>query len=252
MIVSFGYICMELQMDISGELAFPCAVKSRNSHLVIGGSATNQAISAARCGAKASLIGTIGNDIFGKTILATLRREGIHSSGIVKSDEPTSIINSITIPNGQQASIIMEGASNNISAKQIPDNLLNEKTLLLLQNDINIETNTDILKRCKKGGAKSIICVSHENNIDKALFDYSDIQIINEQVSYCDNKSTIKVKYTSKAFDAFCGSFAACFQAGLALELSTKYGHVAAQKYMESGSFPYICDIEEDVKNLKA
>ncbi len=235
-------------MEIDTPFAFPCSIKSCDSSLNIGGSAANQIIAAARCGAKTSIIGVVGNDLFGKTILNTFRREGVRASGIVKSDDPTSLINSIINMDSQKSSILMEGANEHISAAQIPDSLLNEKTLILLQNDINIDINTDILKRTKSGGARSIICIEHGNNIDKTLFDYSDIQIINNQISCCDTKSTIKISHTNKAFDAFCGSFAACFQAGLNLELSAKYGHAAAQKYIEHDKFPYLCDIEEGLK----
>ncbi len=249
MIIVFGYISMELKMELDTKLTFPCAIKSNNAQMNIGGSAANQAIAAARCGAKTSLIGTIGNDIFGKNILSALRRDGIHSSGIAKKELPTSIINSIFDKNGEKASIIMEGANTDICAEQIPDNLLNEKTLLLLQNDIALEINKDIAKRAKSGGARNIICIEHEQNIDDKLLNYADFIIVNDKILPPKNTNAILVEHKNRAFDAFCGSFSACWQAGLSIERAKQYGHSAAKLAAKNNALPYLCDVEDDIKH---
>ncbi len=252
MILVFGHISMELEMETGSPLIFPSKVKSTKAHIDIGGSAANQAIAAARCGAKVSLIGAIGNDLFGKNILGALRREGINSSGIAKCELPTSIINSIINENNEKASVIMEGANADICAEQIPDNLLNEKTLLLLQNDIALEINKDIVARAKAGGARSIICIEHKGNIDNVLLDYTDIVIItgNEILNH-KNVNIINVEYESHAFDAFCGSFSACLQAGLSIERAKEYGYSAAELTAKNKTFPYLCDVENSLKTLK-
>ncbi len=251
MIISFGYICMELETPLRAPLTFPCEVKSDNASLKLGGKSANQAIAAARCGAKISLIGAIGNDIFGKTILAALRKEGIHTSGIAKKELASSVINSIIDADGLKASMIMQGANAQISAEQIPDNSLNEKTLLLLQNNIDLDININILKRANKGGARSIMCMEHvhENKVNQDIFDYIDIAIISEDINrYISiTQENIKVKiviinHKNRAFDAFCGCFAACLQAGLTLNRSIERGHKAAEKYITDKDFPYLCD----------
>ena len=252
MILNFGYIYMELQMNLSDSLKFPCSITSDTGYITSGGSAINQIIAAARCGAKTSLIGSIGNDTFGKTILNTLRREGIQTSGIAKCELPTAIINSIINDKGEKASIIMQGANSSISTGQIPDNSLNEKTLILLQNDITLDVNINILKRAKQGASRSIMCLEHGGNIDTSLFDLLDIAIVNDQVSMPKTKDTriITIKHKDRAFDAFCGSFAACVQAGVNLERAMKYGHLAAELTSKNSSFPYLCDIEDTALTL--
>ncbi|PCK00388.1 MAG: hypothetical protein COA45_00995 [Zetaproteobacteria bacterium] len=191
MILDFGYLCMTFQLNLSDSLAFPCHIQSKEMHTYAGGNATNQAICAARSGAKVALIGTIGTDIFGKKILSTLRREGINTSGIAKSEIPTGIIHSIIDNKNQKAIISSAGANQEISPDQIPTNMLNERALILLQHDVSIDINTEVLKRARAQKAQSILCLSHESNIDGSMFDNLDIAIIAEEILpyLCDKLS---------------------------------------------------------------
>ncbi len=169
MILDFGYLCMTFKLNLPSKINFPCHINTNNSNIRVGGSATNQAIAAARSGAKTALIGTVGNDIFGKTILDTLRREGINSSGIAKSDTQTGIIHEIVNVENEKSVISSSGANLESIASQIPDNMLNERALVLLQTDVTKEINLDILKRTKSRNAKSLICIGDAKNINEEM-----------------------------------------------------------------------------------
>ncbi len=260
-------------MNLADPLDFPCSIKSSDAYTSIGGSAANQAIAAARCGAKTSLIGAIGNDLLGKTILDTLRREGIASTGIAKKTLPTSIINSIIDMNAQKASITLEGANADISTQQIPSFALNEKTTLLLQNDVDSDVNITVLKRAKECGGRSIMCINHANNLNTALLDNLDMAIINENIKTDIEKQCFPIKdyivakdaslggtrlatHTNGCFDAFCGCFAACIQAGMSIEHSIEYAEIAAElttkKAGAYNAFPYLGDIEDHIAAIKS
>ena len=288
---------MEIQIDLGEKLSFPCTMTPENATVSAGGSAVNQMIAAARCGAKTSIVGSIGEDIFAQHILETLRREGINTAGIAKRKTQTSVINSIIDNEGQKASVIFEGANIDSTAEQIPDSSLNEKNLILLQNDIKTISNINILKRAKNCGAITIMSLNHANNIETSMFEDVDITIINEHAfeNICnkihlsgknrakslatetkthiiiakdhgllgtnatningDNNSYTKgfdgneIIDKSGSFDAFCGCFAACIQAGVNLDRSMKYARAAANltamKYGTYNAFPYLSDIEE-------
>ncbi len=180
MILDFGYLCMAFKLNLPSKFNFPCHINTNDRNIRVGGAATNQAIAAARSGAKTALVGTVGNDVFGKTILDTLRREGINSSGIAKSDTQTGIIHEIINVENEKAIISSSGANLESVASQIPDNMLNERALVLLQTDVSKEINLDILKRTKSRNAKSLICISDAKNIDEEMLEYLDIIIIDE------------------------------------------------------------------------
>ncbi|PCI56980.1 MAG: hypothetical protein COB36_01545 [Alphaproteobacteria bacterium] len=182
MILDFGYLCMTFRLNLSNSFNFPSHMTAEKSHTYVGGHAASQAIAAARSGAKIALIGTIGNDVFGKTILTTLRREGINTSGIAKSDTPTGVIH--TLINHEQQKAIIFSANANLESvpDQLPDNMLSERTLILLQNDMAPDINKAILKRAKTRNAYAIMCFSHTENIELTMFDNLDTVILDENI----------------------------------------------------------------------
>ena len=56
----------------------------------LGGPAAVASVALSRLGIKSALVGTIGEDPDGTLILETLKHEGVDTSGITKSSEPTS------------------------------------------------------------------------------------------------------------------------------------------------------------------
>ncbi len=249
MLVNFGYLCIKLQTNLANTLAFPCEITAKESNIRAGGSAINQVIAAARSGAKTSAIGIIGNDLFGKTIIETLRREGIQTSGIAKHDAPTGIINSITDNNGKTASILMTGANEHISADQISDNVLNERTILMLHSNIPASINLSALKRAKDKGAITFISITSNNNITSELFEYLDIAVTKEGITTPSDIKTkiLKTNHENIALDSFCGSLAACIQAGLTLTRAVEHANSAATISASKEEIPYLDDIKDNM-----
>src|SRR3954452_399484 len=56
-----------------------------------GGKGANQAVAAARAGARVRLVGAVGDDDFGAAALQELRNEGIDVSGVRRTTEPTGV-----------------------------------------------------------------------------------------------------------------------------------------------------------------
>ncbi len=245
MILVFGHICMELQASINqASIKFPCSITANSDNIKIGGNAANQAIAAARSGAKTSLIGIIGNDLFGQNILNCLRHEGIQSSGIIKSTEkPTGVINSIINKNGAPAKILLSGANSEIKSDLITDSSLNERVMLLLQDDLPNEINLKIIQRSNKKGAISIICFNSAQNIDDSLLNSANISIINDNGNVIINKTHGTKLEIFENFNSFCATFAAAKQAGLTMQRAIEYGNAAASLDASKG-FPYLDDIK--------
>jgi ribokinase len=76
-IVVVGSLNMDLvvrvsHMPLAGETIF-----GHDFATIPGGKGANQAISAARLGGKITMIGRIGSDTFGETLLKNLKKEGV-------------------------------------------------------------------------------------------------------------------------------------------------------------------------------
>ncbi len=85
-----------------------------------GGKGSNQAVAAARAGAKVSFISKIGKDAFGDIALAAWAREGI-SARVAQSDtEPTGAAYIfVNDTNGENAIIVVPGAASSISPADV-------------------------------------------------------------------------------------------------------------------------------------
>ena len=63
---------------------------------VPGGKGANQALAAARLGARVSLHGTVGRDLFADEALTLLEESGVALDGVARVDEPTGVALTMT------------------------------------------------------------------------------------------------------------------------------------------------------------
>lgn len=239
MIIIFGNISLSINSSISTALSFEKENHTSHNTTNIGGHAALQAIAASRAGAKTSLCGTIGNDIFGKTILNTLRREGINTASIALSEkEPTGQKITVACQSTQPLIINTLGANKYSNSTQLPSKVFNERTLLLLQDEIPHKTNIEITKRAQSNGGKVIITLTNTEKENSELIELADMVIDKENVK-------------AQGFNCFCGTLAACLQAGMEQDMATHYaqtaGTLAAKKGGGYDSLPYLDDIEKNL-----
>jgi fructokinase len=89
-IVCFG----EVIWDIHQQRSSAKGRKSASSDLFlrrIGGAPANVAVGLARLGAKVSLVGAVGKDVFGTDLVDRLRAEGIDTKGVARLDSRTGV-----------------------------------------------------------------------------------------------------------------------------------------------------------------
>ncbi len=84
-----------------------------------GGKGANQAVAAARLGAKVSMIGCVGQDAFGKELLETLANEGIDTRYIRVVPEVSTGVATITLSNSENAIVVVPGANHAVSIEQL-------------------------------------------------------------------------------------------------------------------------------------
>ena len=108
---------------------------ARSMFSCLGGKGANQAIAAARAGARAALIGCVGADESGTRYIEALKKEGIDTRGIQRSQIPTGVAFITVDDAGENSIIVNPGANHEVTKAQVERHaaLIREADALLLQ-----------------------------------------------------------------------------------------------------------------------
>lgn len=108
-----------------------------------GGKGANQAIAAARNGARVSFIGAVGNDEGGKALVDLLEQDGINTSGIDHLDNARTGSAYVTVDdNGENSIVIYGGANQEVTNEHILDNhqLISTSDYVIAQLETNLSS----------------------------------------------------------------------------------------------------------------
>ncbi len=181
MIIVFGSINMDMfvtteRMPEAGE-----TIVCPGFEMSPGGKGANQSLAALRSGAKVALVGRAGDDAMGTRILTGLRREGVMTSGVAISDAyPTGCAFIMRDMKGGNRIVVASGANAEVTADQIPDDILGADNLLLMQMELPPEQTWALLARARACGAMTILNLAPALPIPPAMLQNIDILILNE------------------------------------------------------------------------
>jgi ribokinase len=86
-------------------------VLGNDIHLIPGGKGANQALAAARLGARVALVGAVGVDAQGVLALSLLQRAGVDLSNVRRVDQPTGIAIITVADDGENTIVVVPGAN---------------------------------------------------------------------------------------------------------------------------------------------
>ncbi|MXS18542.1 ribokinase [Pseudomonas oryzihabitans] len=125
-----------------------------------GGKGANQAVAAARLGARVAMIGCVGPDPYGDFLTRSLLQEGIDCRGVsVAPEVPTGIASILVDDQGQNAIVIVAGGNGELSAAQLQaqEPLLDQAKLVIAQLEVPLATVGDALARAHALGKTVIL-----------------------------------------------------------------------------------------------
>ncbi|MTI94030.1 MAG: ribokinase [Firmicutes bacterium] len=117
-------------------------ITAADFQLFPGGKGANQAVAAARLGGDVSMVGCVGEDVFGRQLVAGLKAEGVDCTYLQVVSEPTGCAGIGVLPDGENSIAIYGGAN----AKVVPERLaqtvpiLESAGVLMLQLEIPLDT----------------------------------------------------------------------------------------------------------------
>lgn len=157
-VIVLGSINMDMVMETDRLPKVGETLLGQSINYYVGGKGANQAVAAARVGAKVSLIGKIGDDTFGSKVYKHLEQEKIDVSGVTSEKNIFTGVASIFKLKEDNAIVVLPGA--NMLLQDIETNLtenVKSDDILLTQLEIPIETVQKGLSLAKAKGAVTIL-----------------------------------------------------------------------------------------------
>ena len=148
-----------------------------------GGKGSNQAVAAARAGARVSFISRLGQDAFGEIALATWKAEGISPRVALSTDEPTGAAYIfVSDETGENAIIVVPGAAGGISAADVEREreAIEAAKIFVTQLEQPIEAALRGLEIARAAGAVTVFNPAPAAAVPERLYALCDYVIPNE------------------------------------------------------------------------
>jgi ribokinase len=147
-----------------------------------GGKGANQAVAAARLGARVAMTGCVGNDQFGRDLVAGLQRDGVCCDAVQTVAHPTGTA-LITIDAGGANTIVVISGANGACDTALVDRALagaDGPGILLLQHEIPEDVNAHAIRAARKAGWFIVLNPAPARPVTPTLLPLIDIIVPNE------------------------------------------------------------------------
>jgi len=125
------------------------------SDLVVhpGGKGANQAVAAARLGARTALLARVGDDGHGRLLLQSQRAAGVDPAGVLVGGAPTGVALITVDPSGDNSIVVSPGANARLAPEDVraASGLLHASRVVSAQLEIPLETVVEVVRRLPPG-----------------------------------------------------------------------------------------------------
>ncbi|MGG3451141.1 ribokinase [Domibacillus aminovorans] len=249
---------------------------------VPGGKGANQAVAAARLGADVYMVGCIGMDAFGETILENFKNNRVHTDYVEAVTQVETGTAHITLANGDNSIIVVKGANNFVTPAFVDRaiHVIRQSNIVLVQQEIPEETVEYVSELCAINDVPLLLNPAparpiSKNVIEKATYitpneieaaafftnihNYPNKVFVTEGengVRYFDGEKEVVVPSylvepvdTTGAGDTFNAAFAVALAEGKELKESLQFANRAASlsvtKFGAQGGMPTRVEVEE-------
>lgn len=145
-----------------------------------GGKGANQAVAAARQGARVAMLGRVGSDSFGPTLLHNLQQNGVDTTYVQTDLSATGAAIIVVDENGQNSIVLSPGANARVTPADVDAFPLRQVEALLLQFEIPLETVLHAARLGRQNGLRVILNPAPARRFPASLLADVDILVPNE------------------------------------------------------------------------
>uniref|UniRef100_A0A915KKT1 Ribokinase n=1 Tax=Romanomermis culicivorax TaxID=13658 RepID=A0A915KKT1_ROMCU len=166
------------------------AVIGRKFRTMFGGKGANQAVQCSLLGAKVSMVAKLGNDNIGDETLENLKKFGVSTAHVTRTDKASSGTASIFVEeSGQNAIAVILGSNMELTLQDVENasEIISSSKVIVCQLETPPETIFLAFEMAKKGGGQNAIAVILGSNTELTLQDVENASeiISNSKVVVC-------------------------------------------------------------------
>ena len=161
MILVFGSINIDLILRVKTFAKPGETVLTERYQTEFGGKGANQAVAAARArrdfGLRVVMASAVGGDAFGRGAVDNLEANGVDTSAVRTSAEPTGCAFIAVDRSGENAITVASGANRAVRASDVSDELLRMARVVVLQMEVPPEETLALASRAKRFGTQVLL-----------------------------------------------------------------------------------------------
>jgi ribokinase len=145
-----------------------------------GGKGANQAVAAARQGARVGMIGRVGTDRHGDELIENLRDNGVDTSLVKRDEAPTGTAIVVVDAQGQNSIVVSPGANAKVVPEDVEITSLINLEAVLFQLEVPLETVTHGCELARKHGAMVLLNPAPARALPDEMYANIDCLLPNE------------------------------------------------------------------------
>ena len=181
MIVCFGSINLDLIFPLPRLPRAGETVLGRAMRMEPGGKGGNQAVAAARDGARVLFAGAVGRDSLADQATALLAEAGVDLSRVARAELATGAASICVAEDGGNQIAVASGANLMVRAEQVEDALLGPGTTLLLQAETPLDETAALIARARAAGCRIVLNLAPALPLAPEAVRAVDVLVVNEE-----------------------------------------------------------------------
>lgn len=188
-----------------------------------GGKGANQAVAASRLGGKVSMIGAVGDDVFGQEVLRNLVENKIDTQGVKTIKEGQTGAATIIVNEGDNRILVVPGANNEVTIEDIEAQreALAASDVVIMQNETPADVIAYTIALCHELKVDTILNPAPARELSLALIEKTTYLTPNESEFELlfpqQNLETVLAQYPNKLIVTL-GSRGAVFHDGTSVQ----------------------------------
>ena len=181
-VVVFGSLHLDIMVSAPGRPRLGETMVGTGWSLKEGGKGGNQAVEAARHGARTAMVGAVGTDDFGRNLVRNLASYGVETTAVQEVAGGASGMSvALVEPHGDYGAVIVSGVNLSLGPASVAAALpmIAGARWLLLQNEVPEEANIAAAEAAHAGGALVMLNAAPMRALPQSLLACVDVLVVN-------------------------------------------------------------------------